>query len=303
MSRKERLQMEAQKAMEAFEASSNTPENESSQEQEPQAVEKDNFRAELEAARAEKEQLAREREEFKRERDSYSSALQEKETAAQAARREAQELRDQIAREKEERELQLSESDYDGLDPDIVPILKKIIEKQSRAIAGSETKRLREELETSLLSRAKTEVMAEVDSRQYRSTFDSNLRSDGNEDVYEVINSDGFKDFVKGDDLRLLAFTSAASTKDETSARVLKRLVKDFKEKAVKKPAQTPRVGGRFATVLPDDEDTAVVDHAQIMRMVKSSDPAERKRGKDLLNKAAERMASSLSKSRQPAYS
>jgi len=307
MSRKERLQLEADEAMKAFEASKTPDEGYSSDDNEPQNRPQDSsesLRKELETARSEKAALAREREEFLRERESYSSGLLEKDAAAAVARSEAAELRAQMALIQEEKELALSDEDYSGIDPDIIPTLKKLIEKQSRAISSQESRKLREEMESSFLTRAKGEVLAEVESRQYRSTFDSQLRSDGFDDVYDIINDDKFKDFVKADDMRMMAFTSAASTKDTTSANVIKRLVKDFKEKAVKKPAQTPRIGGRVATAIPDDDgDSTQVDHAQIMKMVKSADPAERKRGKELLNKAAERMASQLSRSRQPAYS
>lgn len=312
MSRKERLQLEAAEALKAFEASQNQSQDNSIDDSPDDGdylapVQRDDsaeLRRELEAARAEAARLARERDEFARERDTFTSSLKERETAAEKASREAAEMRAELQRIREEKELELSDEDLAGIDPEVAPMLKKLIEKQSRAITKLETARLREEMENSFMQRAKTEVLAEVDSRQYRSTFDSRLRADGDEDVYDVINGDDFQQFVKGDDLRLMAFTSAASTKDEASARVIKRLVKDFKEKAVKKPASTPRTGARLATVPTESEDdVGQIDHAQIMRMVKSSDPAEKKRGRELLDKAAARMSAKLSSNRQPVYS
>lgn len=306
MSRKERLQLQAEQAMQAVQSIQ--------QEQEaPDRVEEPSepafdvqaMRRELEEARAEKARLAAERDEIMRERDSYGSTLRDRETAAEQAAREAAEYRAELDRIREERELALSDEDFEGLDPEFIPKFKHIVEKQSRAIAKMEAKRLKEELESSLLSRAKTEVLTEVESRNSRATFDAKLRADGDDDVYDIIANDDFKDFVKADELRLSAFTNAANTKDDTSARVIKRLVKDFKEKAVKKPVQTPRTtANRGEAVYAESSgDVAQVNHAQIMKMIKSHDPAERKRGKELLDKAAETMAKNLSSPRMSAYS
>ena len=252
------------------------------------------FQRELNEAKVEREKLIRERDEYMRERDSYANSVKEKESYAEKSSTELAELQRQLAKINEEKELELTDADYSGLDPDLVPVLKKIIEKQSRSIARIETKRLREEVEGSFLAKAKGEVLAEVESRQSRSTFDAKLRSDGQDNIYDVINDDAFKQFIKEDDVRIMAFANAATTKDDASARVIKRLVKDFSEKAVNKPAKSPRIGGKVATTSTNDDEGSQIDHQEILRLVKSSDPAEKKRGQELLNKATERLSSKL---------
>lgn len=301
MSRKERLQLQEEQARAALEAAKgDTPEQDVEEDSEPSFAapaqdDSSGLRRELEEARREKEQMARERDEWLRERDSYASGLKEKETAAEKAARENAELRAQLEAFQQEKELSLSDEDFAGLDPDAAPIIKRLIEKQSRAISRIEGDRLRKELEKEILAKARTDVLTEVESRQSRSSFDAKLRADGFDDIYDVIGSDDFQQFVKADDLAFMAFSSAANTKDESSARVIKRLVKDFKEKAVKKPAQTPRTGQRVAAVATEsDDDSVQINHAQILQMIKSTDHAERKRGKELLDKAAERIAKQL---------
>ncbi len=312
MSRKARLELEAQQAQQAFEAAQTTPDTDNLEAEDSgfDAAPVDNFedervdlRRELEESRREKETLAREREKLMQERDLYSSGLKDKETAAEKASREAAELRAELEQIRQDQELTLSDADFEGLDPEAAPILKKLIEKQSRAISKMETARMRKELEAEILQKARSEVMNEVESRQQRSKFDAILLEGGDETIYNSIQSDDFKEFVKADELRLMAFTNAANTRDDASARVIKRLYKDFQEKAVKKPAQTPRTGARLATAATEsDDDSVQVDHAKILQMVKSPDPAIKKRGKELLEKAAKRLEAQLRSRGAPAY-
>jgi hypothetical protein len=253
-------------------------------------AELDSLRAEIDRERQEKGRLARDYEESMREREQLLGGARQFESAAQDAARETAELKSQLARIREEQMAALTDADFEGIDPEVIPKLKNITEKQSRAIARTEMSLLRDELRAEL----KKELLGEVDSRQARSTFDSMLRANGDDDIYNVTKSEEFQSFVKEDELRVMAFANAANTRDDTSARVIKRLVKDFKEKAVKKPAQTPRTQSRVAPAdAVSDDDNVQVDHVVLRRMLKGS-PSERKKAMELLSQAEKRLSSKL---------